>query len=418
MTSKAVWTWLPGCSDPVVAGTYVHTSVNRGWLGSFTYSPDYVSTAHATPLDQRQLARFNGTSRTTELAGLFGVFRDARPEGFGLDMLLRERGSESLSDLDALEYSTDDAVGALGVCEDIQAKIAFKPSPSEAMFSIMAELGPGQSSANVATRLEGLPSSSLGGERPKITVIHEGQQWIAKFAGRNDDPTSTLREYISMRLASMCEIQAALVQYVSQNGRGVILVKRFDRQVNEDGEITRMHFASAATVLGEANSRSGARGRSYLRLALEAERWGVKGHKAEMWRRMAFNVLVGNGDDHPRNHGLLRGEGGWALSPAYDIAPYTPNGGVPLHVRSLSMAVLRDGSAEASADALLKAAKEFGVSYEEANEYLDRTYDLIQHRWVPLAEEVNQKPLAPPLFELPPTDQRISKNEWMKYRVR
>lgn len=172
-----------------------------------------------------------------------------------------------------------------------------------------------------------LRSTSLGGERPKITVAHKGRWWMAKFAGSKDAPSSPLREYLCMTLAREAGIDAAEVEFIQRRGRGAVLVKRFDRQWDAHGRCERLHFASGATMLGAAAASRDAPGRSYLNMGLNALRWGVQQHLPELWRRMAFNVLIGNGDDHPRNHGFLRRDGGWCLSPAYDIAPCTPLGG-------------------------------------------------------------------------------------------
>ncbi|GGH52443.1 hypothetical protein GCM10010975_07060 [Comamonas phosphati] len=385
-------------------------------LGEFQYGEAYLAHSGRISLDQRQLLRFKGTARTTDYGGLFDIFRDVRPEGFGLDMLYRRRAVTSMSDLDVLEYSAGDAVGALEVCDDIQAKMDFVPESSQTMFGVMEELEPSQSNAHIATRLERLPSTSLGGERPKITVLHKGQLWIAKFAGSKDDPSSPLREYLCMTLAAMAGIDAAQVEFVQRRGRGAVLVKRFDRWIDAAGKCRRMHFASGATMLGAATASRDAPGRTYLSLAGNALRWGVAGHMAELWRRMAFNVLVGNGDDHPRNHGFLRREGGWQLSPAYDIAPYTPHGGQALEVKALSMGLLRNGDAGANADNLLLAARQFGIGYGEANDYLDNAYQLIHEKWGGLAKDAGETPLAPPLFKLPVRPERMPEPVWQKTR--
>src|SRR5690606_37033485 len=102
---KPVWLWLPGATDPLQVGEYQLSSAGGRPLGSFHYLPAYRDMPQAMPLDQRQLARFNSTSKTTDYEGLHDIFRDVKPEGFGLDMLLRRRNVASLSHLDALEYS-------------------------------------------------------------------------------------------------------------------------------------------------------------------------------------------------------------------------------------------------------------------------------------------------------------------------
>ncbi|WP_312565565.1 type II toxin-antitoxin system HipA family toxin [Comamonas sp.] len=414
--AKPVWLWLPETTEPVIAGEYQLSNSGGRPLGAFVYESSYVSLPHAIPLDQQQLARFKGIAKTTAYEGLHDIFRDVKPEGFGLDMLQRRRNVTSLSNLDALEYSPGDAVGALEVCNNIDEKACFFPHSSEAMFKAMDDLDPAQSSAHIVNKVEGTISTSLGGERPKMTVLHKGQQWIAKFSGRQDDPTATLREYISMRLAKLCGIDAAEVEYIHRNERGAVLVKRFDRNILPDGKCHRVHFASAATVLGATAAERDNPNRTYIGLAMNASRWKVQGHHAELWRRMAFNVLIGNGDDHPRNHGFLYTPKGWKLAPAYDIAPYSPAGGAVIDVRSLSMGLRRNGDAGATVENLLIGAKQLGVDYAQANEFLDATFETIRQNWHHLALDQGQEPLSPPLFELAPRTARLSEIDLKRIR--
>lgn len=416
-TTKPVWVWLPSQNEPVLAGEYQLSEGKSRPLGTFRYDPAYYQRPDAFHLDQRQLSRYKGASQTTDYEGLHDIFRDVKPEGYGLDMLQRRRQVTSLSSVDALEYSPGDAVGALEICDNIADKLSFVPHSSQAMFEAMDELDPAQSNAHVVNKLEGHPSTSLGGERPKMTVLHAGQQWIAKFASKADDPTSTLREFMCMTLAKECGIDAADVEYVHRNERGAILVKRFDRRMNDDGTCQRIHFASAATVLGAGSAQRDHPGRTYIGLAMNATLWHVEQHQPELWRRMVFNVLVGNGDDHPRNHGFLRQAQGWRLSPAYDIAPYTPNGGKVSEVNALSMGLRRNGDAGATVDNMLIGAKQLGIEYAEANDYLDFAFETIHQKWDQVALQVGREPLARPLFELAPRSQRLSEKELKKIRA-
>ncbi|WP_087863466.1 type II toxin-antitoxin system HipA family toxin [Comamonas thiooxydans] len=414
--TKPVWIWLPGQSTPVQAGRFTLAQGTKP-VGSFFYEDAYLARADALPLDQGQLKYFKRRPpKATRNEGLYDVFKDVKPEGFGLDLLTRKHSRSSITDLEALELSPGDTVGALAVCDDIGQKAQFVPHTAEDMFEAMKMLAPGDHAGHVVTTLEKMVSTSLGGERPKITVLHKGQQWIAKFAGSKDDPTSTLREFLAMRLAALSGINAADVDYLHEGTRGTVLVKRFDRNVADDGTVLRTHFASAATVMGTDNAVAGKR--TYPMLAQYASLWLVPDFKDELWRRIAFNVLIGNGDDHARNHGFLLGPEGWQLSPAYDIAPYTPNGGKVLPVNVLSTGLLRSGEAAATADLLLLCAKELDVDYDYANDYLDATYALIRDKWDSLAESVGQKPLQLPLFELPARAARLSKEAVAAHRYR
>lgn len=414
--AKPVWIWLPGQAEPVQAGTFTLAEGTKP-VGAFVYDASYLARADAHPLDHGQLKLLKRRPlKATRNEGLYDVFMDVKPEGFGLHILTRKHSRSSITNLEALEFAPGDTVGALAVCDDIAQKALFVPHAAEDLFEAMRMLALGGHTGQAETSLESIVSTGLGGERPKITVLYKGQQWIAKFAGNKDDPTSTLREFLAMRLAALSGINTAEVDYVHKGTRGTVLVKRFDRHAAHDGSVLRTHFASAATVMGTDKAVAGTR--TYPMIAQYASKWLVPDFKDELWRRIAFNVLIGNGDDHARNHGFLLGPKGWELSPAYDIAPYTPTGATVHPVKALSTGLLRSGEARATADVLLLCAKELDVDYEYANNYLDATYALIREQWDSLAASVGQRPLQLPLFELPPRTARLSKAAVAAHRHR
>ncbi len=164
------------------------------------------------------------------------------------------------------------------------------------------------------------PGSSLGGARPKASVLDPANNlWIAKFPSKNDEKNVAAWEMIVNELARQAGIDVAegkIQQF--RNKYDTYLTKRFDR--NEKGE--RIHFASAMTLLGRKDGEDSA-GASYLELAEFITRHGAAVDKdlEELWRRIVFSICVKNTDDHLRNHGFLLTENGWMLSPAYDINP-------------------------------------------------------------------------------------------------
>lgn len=164
------------------------------------------------------------------------------------------------------------------------------------------------------------PGSSLGGARPKASVLDPANNlWIAKFPSKNDEKNVAAWEMVVNELARQAGIDVAegkIQQF--RNKYDTYLTKRFDR--NEKGE--RVHFASAMTLLGHKDGEDSA-GASYLELAEFITRYGAAVDKdlEELWRRIVFNICVKNTDDHLRNHGFLLTENGWVLSPAYDINP-------------------------------------------------------------------------------------------------
>jgi serine/threonine-protein kinase HipA len=261
-TEKPVWVWLPGQAQPVHGGTF---SLQAG-VGTFHYDATYRAREDALSLDPFSLPftrRVRGAKETRQ-AGLFGVIRDASPEGFGLALLEQLRGTTLVDPMLRLELSEGDSVGALEVCDDIESKLAFSAPTSEQLLAAIAQLAPERASSQAAREVKGLHGTSLGGERPKLTVLHKGQLWIAKLQDRGDPPHAPLREFVAMRLAAQCGIKAAEVELVQQGEREILLVRRFDRHRDSTGNVFRSLYASAHTVLRLDSHTRGERQRSYV----------------------------------------------------------------------------------------------------------------------------------------------------------
>ncbi|VAW75875.1 Toxin HigB / Protein kinase domain of HipA [hydrothermal vent metagenome] len=172
------------------------------------------------------------------------------------------------------------------------------------------------------------PGSSLGGARPKSCVIDEkGALWIAKFPSRNDDHDVAAWEYVTYQLALDAGINMSECRLERFNSlHHTFLTRRFDRTPE-----SRVHFTSAMTQLGYYDGEYEA---SYLELAQYLTDHGsnTKQDLAELWRRIVFYIAVSNSDDHLRNHGFIYRDGGWLLSPAYDVNPVSPANGLHLNI--------------------------------------------------------------------------------------
>lgn len=165
------------------------------------------------------------------------------------------------------------------------------------------------------------PGSSLGGARPKASVMDENKNLcIAKFPSRKDDYDAGLWEHFSHLLAKNAGINAAKTRVISTNDKyHTLLSQRFDRRA--DGK--RIHFASAMTLLGLTDGDNANTGHGYLDMVdfILQNCTNVEDNLKELYRRVAFNICIGNTDDHFRNHGFLLTAKGWTLSPAYDMNP-------------------------------------------------------------------------------------------------
>jgi serine/threonine-protein kinase HipA len=165
------------------------------------------------------------------------------------------------------------------------------------------------------------PGSSLGGARPKASVVDENKLlYVAKFPSRNDDYDVGLWEHLAHQLAESAGINAATTRVIFAGDKyHALLSKRFDR--TDEGR--RKHFASAMTLLGLKDGDNSTNGYGYLDIVdfIVQHCCDVESNLQELFRRVAFNICIGNTDDHFRNHGFLLTPRGWTLSPAYDMNP-------------------------------------------------------------------------------------------------
>ena len=222
------------------------------------------------------------------------------------------------------------------------------------------------------------PGSSLGGARPKASVIApDGTLWIAKFPSKHDDIDSGAWEMVVHELACACglNVPEAKTEKFSKLGT-TFLVKRFDR----DGD-RRIHFSSAMTMLGKVDGADADEGNSYLEIVSFLKANGACPGKdtAELWKRIVFSMAVSNTDDHFRNHGFLLMNEGWRLSPLYDVNP-------DIYGEYLSLNVDSDHS-QIDFDLAVDAAIYYGIKKEQAGEIVTGMQKVIKDNWRQLARK-------------------------------
>lgn len=374
-----VWTWLPGSTEPVLAA---HLDIGAG-QGRFCYEQAYIDTPNARALDPVQLRFSRKPSGIAVLkdGGLPGVVGDAMPAGYGADRL-HARHDRKLSPLELLALGPPDGVGAIEVCHDIARKLAWQPHTLDELRTHIQELEDTTPASRAIRRLQDDDTTSAGGERPKLTLQHQGKLWLAKLQDRGDALHLPAREFAVMRLAAELGLQVPEVRFETHAGHEVFLVERFDR-TGHPLRPQRHLFASAHTVLGlDSSTLPGDARRSYLVLADRMRRWitdeaACQQDLHELWRRMAYNALVGNRDDHPRNHGLLHDGTGWRLSKAFDITP------LPTFAGLLAMGVAADGSQTCTAQNLLGSAPHFGMGLSDAATWLGDAAAHVAQQWQP-----------------------------------
>lgn len=220
------------------------------------------------------------------------------------------------------------------------------------------------------------PGSSLGGARPKASVLaQDGTLWIAKFPSKHDEYDIGAWEKIVHDLARMCglNVPESRLEKYSNNG-STFLVKRFDRERKR-----RLHFSSAMTLLGKTDGSSANNGISYLDLAsfIRTNGADVKKDLKELWKRVVFNMAVSNTDDHLRNHGFILSRKGWKLSPVFDVNPVPYGNRLSLNVNE------NDNSLDY--ELALEVAKYFDLSKDEAEMEESAISTIVSNNWLRIA---------------------------------
>ena len=230
-----------------------------------------------------------------------------------------------------------------------------------------------------------LVGTSMGGARPKVVVEDQDGLWIAKF-NRPDDKWNNARvEHAMLALARSCGITTAEGRLISVAGRDVLLVKRFDRKKTIGGYLCA-RMVSGLTLLRAEDTHHGRDKWSYVLLAEELRRTSANPeHDAtELFRRMCFNALISNIDDHPRNHAIIAKDREWKLSPAYDLTPATP---ISMERRDLALNI-GDAGRYANAENILSQSLRFLLKREVAQALVNDMETRVKATWYQVARSV------------------------------
>jgi serine/threonine-protein kinase HipA len=373
-----VWVWLPGAVDPVVAGRLEPV----GPLLNFTYARSYLEREDRISLYEPELPLVEReiSPRVGEVAGCIA---DAGPDAWGQRVILNYRvGREAAdtADLGLLTYLLDsgsDRIGAL----DFQVS-PDKYVPRDKGEAGLAELNRVAESAQKVEDGEPLSEaldeallhgSSVGGARPKA-LLHDGsRRLIAKFSSSTDRYSVVKGEFVAMELARRAGLEVARVELTEALGRDALLIERFDRE--PDG--ARRGLVSALTMLGL--DEMGARYASYADLAdlIRARFTEPVATLHELFARITFNILVGNSDDHARNHAAFWDGAELTLTPAYDVCPQPRGGGETAQ----AMAIGADGWRMSQVAGCVERARTYRLSEPEARTIVDHQIETIESQW-------------------------------------
>jgi serine/threonine-protein kinase HipA len=390
-TECFVYMTLPGQTAPVTAARFELTKNRRDIpIGRLVYGRSYLARADAVPIDPINLKLSNQTYETVGMKGVFGALRDAGPDYWGRRVVERHAGIAQLSEMDYLLQSPDDRAGALGFGLNLQPptpKRDFNKTLNLVRLQKIAdgivdeEDHPGHADAAQVEELL-LVGTSMGGARPKAVVEDADGLWIAKFNRKDDKWNSARAEHAMLVLARVSGMTTAESKVVVVGGRDVLMVKRFDRQRTENGYL-RARMLSGLTLL-RAEEGHDARDRwSYVLLSEDLRRISAspRADAAELFRRMSFNALISNTDDHPRNHAVVAMTPDWRLSPAYDL---TPGPLVSEERRDLAM-ICGDAGRYANAENIVSQSMRFLLEKAEAEKIVNEMEDLVRSKWYEIA---------------------------------
>ena len=376
--------------QPVLMGSLYVNVIKGGESYSFEYDKDWLRKTCLTLTLDPELMPYSGRQYPSG-KNIFGLFADASPDRWGRvlmnkrERILAEKEGRKPSKL----YDSDYLLGVYD--ETRMGGIRFKANQEGPFLSDDKETAAPpwatlrtleEASRNFENDETGLtekwlnqlikPGSSLGGARPKATVVDtKDQLWIAKFPSKNDENDTGAWEMVAHDLAALCglNVPEAKLEKFSPLG-STFLIKRFDRMGSK-----RVHFASAMTLLGKTDGAFAADGSSYLDIAAFIKSYGAQPKKdlGELWKRIVFNMAVTNTDDHLRNHAFILTDKGWILSPLYDVNPVPYGDELSLNVDEEDNSI--------SIDLAVQTAVRFGISESDAEAQAEEILKIVREDW-------------------------------------
>jgi serine/threonine-protein kinase HipA len=396
MTSKPLFVYLqrPDNGEWVTVGRYLRDA--EGKLGKFQYAPSYLQAGLYWSIDPVNLPLIPGSEfMAHRYGGLHDILRDGCPDAWGKLLLQREYGlSTDTADVRYLELANNaDSWGALAVGPGKKPSISKLASPRIAKLETLTKellaIVERRPPVDASLRKRLIASPSLGGARPKATVRDGVEFWLVKPQLPTDTTDIPRLEHFTQQWGSASGLNFSPTVFHSISPTlSVVRSLRFDRKDDR-----RIMAISGASLLGAEYPGGGADASrwSYPRLSEELKRIGApKEDCIELFRRMVFNAVIGNDDDHPRNHAVIFNyqENRWRLAPAFDVVPHPDE--TPTHL-TLQLSLNRR---DISKEAILADAVRFGFYDQHAaathlTALLDRFYknfEMVEHILNPSSE--------------------------------
>lgn len=380
--------WL---DEPLLVGELGYESLRGSDSYSFKYDNDWLR-QYGSLFLSADINNYPGQQYTQPDRDVFGCFSDALPDRWGRlllnrrEQILAAEEKRSIRKLSSFDYlmGIDDfsRMGGFRFKESqngefINCEKSFRIPPLTDIRALVAASMEIEKSEELNQLPEKKwllqlvhPGTSLGGARPKAGVMNdEGRLCVAKFPSRNDDYDVGLWEHLSHLLAKEAGVEAAETSVIETGKKyHALLSRRFDR--TDDGR--RKHFVSALTLLGLTDGCDAKTGYGYLDIVdfILQNCCDVEDNLRQLYRRVAFNVALGNSDDHFRNHGFLLTPKGWTLSPAYDLNPT---------LNEYQALLINSTTNRADLRVLLDSSEEYMIGKEEAGRIIDEVKSAVKH---------------------------------------
>ena len=375
---------------PLLMGT-LFVNVIKGYESySFEYDKEWLKKTELALILDPELRPYSGRQYPIG-KNIFGLFADASPDRWGRvlmnkrERILAEKEGRKPSKLHDSDYlmGVYDETRMGGIRFKLDTAGSFLSDDKDAAAPPWTTLRTlEEASRNYENDETGLsekwlnqlikPGSSLGGARPKATILDTQKElWIAKFPSKNDENDTGAWEMVAHDLALQCGLNVPNAKLEKFSSLGsTFLIKRFDRQGDK-----RIHFASAMTLLGKTDGASAADGSSYLDIASFIKSCGAQPKKdlVELWKRIVFNMAISNTDDHLRNHAFIFTKKGWILSPLYDVNPVPYGDELSLNINEYDNRI--------NIDLAIQSAIKFGISESDAKVYADDILKIVRENW-------------------------------------
>jgi serine/threonine-protein kinase HipA len=396
MADKKILVYINLNGEDFLVGEMWSHFKNNKETSTFEYSPQWLTNEKRFSLEPN-LSLGKGQYHTRQGIKIFGAFGDSAPDTWGRILMKRyeaklakqeNRQPKTLNEIDYLLGVNDlTRQGALRfkAATDSEFLTTKNNNPIPPLVDIRKLLAAAEHIESDSENFEDIklllaPGSSLGGARPKASIINkEGNLCIAKFPKNSDTHNLVLWEAVALTLAKNAGLNTQKWHLEKISNKDVIILKRFDRMKQ-----VRIPFLSAMSMLNAIDNDE--RTYSYLEIADTIRQCSSNKNAdlTELWKRIVFSIMVSNTDDHLRNHGFLyESEKGWRLSPVYDINPNPQNAGV-------LTTYISENDNSANLDLALSVADYFEIKNKDAKEIIEEVKKSVQN-WQDTAKSLGIK---------------------------